>query len=200
MITWDQLRYYLERDGIPFAEEDGRLKVLAADFPLSGVTLQLRVLYDADNGVVSFVVPNLPLPRRLPRTRHELRRTLLALNSCYILGGFNENAQGRIAFQISLPIEGNELPYSVYRRLLVAALGSVERALPWLRQVAMGAMSAEEAVESIAEVSQRLADVQADHAMTAPVDEGGGSESITESEIEEFGRSLLDDHIPPPMV
>jgi len=197
MITWEQLRHYFERDSIPYAVEDGRVKVLAADFRLSGVTLQLRLVYDAENGVVAFVVPNLPLPRRLPRTRHELRRALLTLNSCYILGGFSENAQGRISFQITVPMEGNDLPYHTYRRLLVAALGSCERALPWLRQVAMGAISAEEAVESVAEVSQRLADVHAEQAMPA-ADAGDDSRGITETEIKEFSRALLDGHIPPP--
>jgi hypothetical protein len=198
MITWEQVRSYLERDNIPYAVEEGRVRVLAADFRLSGVTLQLRVVYDVENGVVAFVVPNLPLPRRLPRTRHELRRALLTLNSYYILGGFNENAQGRISFQIAVPIEGNELPYNTYRRLLVAVLGSCERALPWLRQVAMGALSAEEAVESVAEISQRLADVRSEQALPPPrpTEEVG---QITETEIEEFGRGLLEGHIPPPI-
>jgi hypothetical protein len=198
MISWEQLRDYFERDGIHFSEQDGRLKVLEADMLLSGIQLQLRVVYDDQHNVLSFVVPNCPLPKRLPRNRHELRRALLLLNACYILGCFTENPQGRVSFEITVPIEGNEVPYPVYRRLLAAALGSVDRALPWLKQVALGAMSAEEAVENIAELSQPLGEPHLESAVSDPEDDPGLG-AITEREIEDFGRSLLEGNIPPPV-
>lgn len=198
MISWDQLREYFERDGIQFTEQGGRLKVLEAEMLLSGVQLKLRVVYDDQHNVLSFVVPNVPLPKRLPRNRHELRRALLMLNACYILGCFTENPQGRVSFEITVPIEGNEMPYAVYRRLLAAALGSVDRALPWLKQAAMGAISAEEAVENIAEVSQSLAETHVEPAAASSGEEGAELGAITEREIEDFGRSLLEGNIPPP--
>lgn len=198
MISWDQLREYFERDGIQFTEQGGRLKVLEAEMLLSGVQFKLRVVYDNQHNVLSFVVPNVPLPKRLPRNRHELRRALLMLNACYILGCFTENPQGRVSFEITVPIEGNEMPYAVYRRLLAAALGSVDRALPWLKQAAMGAISAEEAVENIAEVSQSLAETHVEPATASPGEEGAELGAITEREIEDFGRSLLEGNIPPP--
>lgn len=198
MISWEQLREYFERDGIHFTEHGGRLKVLEADMLLSGVQLQLRVVYDDQHNVLSFVVPNVPLPKRLPRNRHELRRALLLLNACYILGCFTENPQGKVSFEITVPIEGNDIPYAVYRRLLAAALGSVDRALPWLKQVALGAISADEAVENIAESSQSLAETHLESAAIGLEDDDPELGVITEREIEEFGRSLLEGNIPPP--
>lgn len=198
MISWEQLVEYFERDGIRFVEHTGRLRILEAEMLLSGVPLQLRAVYDEQHCVLSFVVSNVPLPKRLPRNRHELRRALLLLNSCYILGYFAESPQGKVSFEITVPVEGNDLPYPVYRRLLAAALGSVDRALPWLKQVAMGAVSAEEAVESIAEASQSLAETRVDQVL--PEADRGQAElgAITEREIEDFGRSLLEGNIPPP--
>lgn len=194
MITWEQIRRHFERDGVPFVEHTGQVRALEVELRLPDGTLELQVAYDEENGVIRFVVPNMNLPRRLPRTRHEVRKALLMLNSCFILGGFSEDPQGRISFCITLLIEGNELTYPAYRRLLNACAASVDRALPWLRQVSLGALSAEEAVENILDISRRLE--QRNHCSEQPLEPPAAG--ITEDEIEEFGRALMDGKLPPP--
>ena len=195
MITWDQIRRHFERDGVPFIERPGQVRALEVELRLPDGTLELEVAYDEENGVVRFVVPNVNLPRRLPRNRHELRKALLLLNSCFILGGFNENPQGRISFGITVLIEGNELTYPAYRRLLNSCAASVDRALPWLRQVSTGALSAEEAVENILDISRR---VEQRHHTPDESELEPAAAGITEDEIEQFGRALMDGQVPPP--
>lgn len=192
MITWEQLRGHFERDGIRYVERDGDVKVLEVALQLSESVLELEVAYDAQNGVVRFVVPDVNIPRRLPRNRHELRRALMLLNSCLILGSFSETVQGNIAFTITTLIEGNDLTYPAYRRMLNAVAASVGRAVPWLRRVAMGALSAEEAIENILEDARKgdERDLESGQPREAS--------AITEDEIEEFGRALMDGKIPPP--
>ena len=196
MITWEQLRHHFERDGVSFTEREGDLKILEVEVRLTEGPLELQVAYDEENGVVRFLAPSLSLPRRLPRNRYELRKALLLLNSCFILGGFSESPQGRVSFGITVLIEGNDLTYAVYRRLLNSVVASVDRALPWLRQVAMGALSAEEAVENILEISRRLQERPRPPAPPGADEAAPGA--ITEDEIEAFGRALLDGKIPPP--
>ncbi|MBM3498435.1 MAG: hypothetical protein FJX74_07155 [Armatimonadetes bacterium] len=191
MITWEQIRRHLERDGVPFVERAGETRVLEVELRLPDGTLGVEVSYDEEHGVVRFVVPNLALPQRLPRYRHELRKALLLLNSCFILGGFSEAPHGRVVFGITLLIEGGELSYAAYRRVLNALAASVDRALPWLRQVASGALSADEGVENILDVSRRLQERETEDAQPAAV-------GITEDEIEAFGRALMNGAIPPP--
>jgi hypothetical protein len=197
MITWDQIRHHFERDGVHFTEREGGIKLLEVELQLSEGTLELQVTYDEENGVVRFIVPSVNLPRRLPRSRHEVRRALLLLNSCFVLGGFSEGPQGRITFGITVLIEGNELTYAAYRRLLNAVVASLDRAIPWLRQVALGALSAEEAVENILDLNRRIEERRRppEPLGLAP---GVAAQSITEDEIEEFGRALMDGRIPPP--
>jgi hypothetical protein len=195
MITWDQIRGHFERDGVPFVERTGQVRALEVELRLPESTLELQVAYDEENGVVRFVVPNMNLPRRLPRNRHEMRKALLMLNSCFILGGFSEDPQGRVSFGITVLIEGNELTYPAYRRLLNSCAASVDRALPWLRQVSTGALSAEEAVENILDISRRIE--QRNHSPNEPQLEPAAA-SITEDEIEQFGRALMDGKLPPP--
>lgn len=191
MITWEQIRRHLERDGVPFTERAGTARVLDVALRLSDGTVELEVACDEENGVVRFIVPNLGLSPGLQRHLHELRKALLLLNSCFILGSFSETPQGRVVFGITLLIEGSDLPYAAYRRVLNAVAASVDRALPWLRQVAAGALSAEEAVENILDMSRRIQNRDLDALQSAPA-------GITEDEIEAFGRALMDGAIPPP--
>jgi len=195
MTTWDQIRRHFERDGVPFIERTGQVRALEVELRLPDGTLELQVAYDEENGVIRFVVPNMDLPRRLPRTRHEVRKALLMLNACFILGGFSEDPQGRIVFGVTVLIEGNELTYPAYRRLLNACAASVDRALPWLRQVSAGALSAEEAVGNILDISRRIE--QRNHSPNEPELEPAAA-AITEDEIEQFGRALMDGRLPPP--
>jgi len=199
MILWEQIREYFERDAVRFIEHDAASRVLEVDMRLTDHDIHLRVAYDEENGVVGYEVPHLDLPRRLPRNRHELRRALLLLNSCYLLGAFSENPQGRVSFGITVITEGNELPYAAHRRILRTVLVSVDRALPWLRQVAMGALAAEEAVDNIADQTRRLEERSAAGAVTPGLpSEDDLSGDITEREIEDFGRALLEGDLPPP--
>jgi hypothetical protein len=76
--------------------------------------------------------------------------------------------------------------------VLNALAASVDRALPWLRQVATGALSAEEAVENILDVSRRIQERDLEAQPAAPL-------GITEDEIEAFGRALMNGALPPPL-
>ncbi len=192
MVTWEQIRRHLERDGVPFTERGGEGRVLDVTLRLPDGTVELEVVYDEANGVVRFVAPSLSLAESLPQYRDELRRAVLLLNSCFILGGFSEASQGRFVFGITLLIEGSDLSYAAYRRVLNAVTASVDRALPWLRQVAVGALSAEEGVENILDMNRRLQQRDPEASHSAPT-------GITEDEIEAFGRALMEGTAPPPV-
>jgi len=198
MVLWEHICDYFRRDGIRFIERDGPAPSLDVEVPLTEAGLHLRVIYDERNGVVTYSIPNLDLPKRLPRNKHELRRALLVLNSCYVLGAFSESPHGRVSFEIKMVLDGNELPYEVHRRVMGTALASVDRALPWIRQVAMGALAAEEAVENVLDQSRRTDGRYSSGSMSDAYEEDDDRGHITERELEEFGRALLEGDLPPP--
>jgi len=195
MLAFEGLLEYMERDGLRFRVEDhDNVQVIVALFVLDSGTVELRVMYDGTEGIVIFAVTGLPLLRPRPDHEGDVARLLLYLNRASLLGAFSLDADGDVAYDVTLPLEGTELPYGVYRRIVASVLETVDRALPSIAAVGAGQVAVEEAMR------EAMAPRDTEGAAALP----GGSESgldlgpITQAEVADFHRALRSGPVPPP--
>jgi len=139
-------------------------------------------------------VTGLPLLRPRPAHEGDVARLLLYLNRASLLGAFSLDADGEAAYDVTLPLEGTELPYGVYRRIVASVLETVDRALPSIAAVAAGQLAVEDAMRE----AMAPRDLDGAAPLQSVSEFGFDPGPITQAEVVDFHRALRRGPVPPP--